>query len=46
VSQERSQAERELKVCFGTLAEAAAAPKEGFGHFRSEIELGHYPLGP
>jgi len=29
VSQERSQVERELKVCFGTLAEVAAALREG-----------------
>jgi len=29
VGQERSQVERELKVCFGTLAEAAAALREG-----------------
>jgi len=29
VSHERSQAERELNVCFGTLAEATAALREG-----------------
>ena len=29
MSQEQSQAECELKVCFGTLVEAAAALREG-----------------
>jgi len=56
-SQERSQAERELKVCFRTLAEAATALREGdlflrkwtkrleLGHIRSDFVLGQ-PSGP